>query len=183
MKQVFLFLFILFLSPELLYCGNITKKELLADSLYVKGIKEYEKKSYKKALYYFSQVTKINETIDRIEPYYSSNSTHWEASSLFHLGDTVSAYNISDEYMLEPVDQRQTVISDSLWALADIAYEEENFDLSILMAKEAISYEISILGDHHYYVANSYASLSDILLEEGDIEQATELLFNLNISY
>ena len=115
-----IWLVLLLFVPFSSYCEDI-KEESKADSLYVRGIEEYLKKSFNKARYYFNQTSMINDSIKRREPYYSSNSTQWESAVLYHLGDTLSAYNLSTECMLTPVDQRQTIVSDSLWAVSDMA--------------------------------------------------------------
>ena len=182
MRKILFTFLVLFYYVDPLYSEDIKIQELIADSLYVLGMEEYANKSYQKAIIHFNQVTQINERINRKEPFFSSNATHWEASSLYHLGDTLSAYKLSSEFMLAPVDQRLTTASDSLWLLSENALKQENYDLSILMAKKAIDYEIAILGSNHYYVANSYASLSDIYIEIGEIEKAkTYLSMSANI--
>ena len=170
-----IWLVLLLFVPFSSYCEDI-KEESKADSLYVRGIEEYLKKSFNKARYYFYQASLINDSIKRKEPYYSSNSAQWEASVLYHLGDTLSAYNLSTECMLTPVDQRQTIVSDSLWAVSDMAYENGDLEHAINAALNAITNEKTILGTNHYYVANSYVGLSDIYIEKGDVNKAKKLL-------
>ena len=175
-NKSFLYFLILLLIPISSYCDDIKKWELIADSLYANGIEEYKNKQFEKACGYFKQVSIINDSIERKEPFFSSNSEHWEAASLYNLGDTLSAYELSNEYMLIPVDQRKTVISDSLWSVSEEAFEHENYDLAISLAKKAIEKEEAVLGDNHYYVANSYVSLSTMYIKIDLIEEAKVLL-------
>lgn len=158
--------------------GNEKEVEKVADSLYVKGISAYKNKTFDKAICYFKESRLLSDSINRKEPFYSSNANHWESAAYYILGDTVSAYNLSSEYMMDPVDQRLTIVSDSLWAISHNALLNNDFENAINSAQCAILNEKHILGDTHFYVANSYVYLSDIYLKKGDIGKYQESLMS-----
>lgn len=141
-----------------------------ADSCYVRGIREYNKGNYHKAIDEFHTASVINDSIERHAPFFSSNAFCWEASSYFLLGDTLSAKCLTFEYMVPPVDQRLTEESDSLFTIIEALREDEKKEEAISVLHRAIAKEKEELGINHYYVGNSLFSLAQLYNEIGKLD-------------
>lgn len=141
-----------------------------ADSCYVRGIREYNKGNYHKAIDEFHTASVINDSIERHAPFFSSNAFCWETSSYFLLGDTLSAKCLTFEYMVPPVDQRLTEESDSLFTIIEALREDEKKEEAISVLHRAIAKEKEELGINHYYVGNSLFSLAQLYNEIGKLD-------------
>lgn len=141
-----------------------------ADSCYVRGIREYNKGNYHKAIDEFHTASVINDSIERHAPFFSSNAFCWEASSYFLLGDTLSAKCLTFEYMVPPVDQRLTEESDSLFTIIEALREDEKKEEAIKVLHHAIAKEKEVLGIEHYYVGNSLFNLAQLYNETGNLD-------------
>lgn len=134
----------------------------VADTYYLKAINEFNKHNYKSAKLHFDLSWEINDSIQRIEPYLSSNAPNWLAHILYMEGDKEEAQEISVDYCFPPVDQRNTYQSDSLWILAS---ECQDLQQSLDFSKKARSLEIITLGHKHYYIANSDQQIASIYMQ------------------
>lgn len=133
-----------------------------ADSYYLKGIAEFEEHNYKLAKRHFDLSWEINDSIQRVEPYLSSNAPDWLAYISYIEGDKEDAQDLSLDYCFLPVDQRNTYQSDSLWILAS---ECQNLKQSLDFSEKARSIEIKALGHRHYYIANSDQQIASIYMQ------------------
>ena len=109
---------LLCLSSILTLAQDIEYTPQYADSCYIKGIAEFRNQNFKVAKTCFDLSWEINDSIQRNEPYFSSNAFCWLAYLLYLEGEKEEAQDISVDYCLLPVDQRMTLESDSLWVLA-----------------------------------------------------------------
>ena len=133
-----------------------------ADSCYIKGIAEFRNQNFKVAEQCFELSWEINDSIQRNEPYLSSNASYWFAYLLYLEGETEEAQDISVDYCLLPVDQRKTLESDSLWVLAS---ECSDLRQSLFFSEAARSIEINNLGQRHYYIANSDQQIAGVYMQ------------------
>ena len=133
-----------------------------ADSCYLKGIEEFHNNNYQTAKELFEKSISINDSIQRPEPFLSSNAISWIAHILYLEGKREEATEMSFDYCFLPIDQRQTHESDSL---RNLASKCSDLNQSLLYSKYARSIEISTLGRSHYYIANSDQEIASIFMQ------------------
>ena len=150
------------LSSILTLANDIEFTPQYADSCYIKGIAEFRNQNFKEAKMCFDLSWEINDSIQRNEPYLSSNASYWFAYLLYLEGEIEEAQDISVDYCLMPVDQRKTLVSDSLWVLAS---ESPDLRQALSFSKTARSIEVNNLGHRHYYIANSDQHIADIYMQ------------------
>lgn len=153
---------LLCLSSVLTLAQEIKYTPQYADSCYIKGIAEFRNLNFKVAKRCFDLSWEINDSIQRDEPYLSSNAYCWLAYLLYLEGEKEEAQDISVDYCLLPVDQRMTLESDSLWVLAS---ESSDLRQSLSFSKMARSIEINNLGHRHYYIANSDQHIASVYMQ------------------
>ena len=161
MKRNIIIIILLSIAFNMTKAQKVEYTPQVADTYYLKAINEFKKHNYKLAKLHFDLSWEINDSIQRTEPYLSSNAPDWLAYTLYMEGDKEEAQEISVDYCFPPVDQRNTYQSDSLWILAS---ECQDLQRSLDFSKKARSLEIKTLGHKHYYIANSdqqIASISD----------------------
>lgn len=140
-----------------------------SDGLFSKGVYLYNMKKYKEAIPIFQE----SDRLDKIEMDSTHNrrdySAMWLASCHYQLGDEKQAQKISPYYYkLSPIDRRLTIQSDSLSALADKAFEHQDYTKALKLYKQCDAIEATILGKNHIWrmttIANEgycYSQLSD----------------------
>lgn len=140
-----------------------------SDELFSKGVHLYNMKKYKEAIPIFQE----SDRLDKIEMDSTHNrrdySAMWLASCHYQLGDEKQAQKISPYYYkLSPIDRRLTIQSDSLSALADKAFEHQDYTKALKLYKQCDAIEATILGKNHIWrmttIANEgycYSQLSD----------------------
>ena len=153
---------LLCLSSILTFAQEIEYTPQFADSCYIRGIAEFQNQNFKVAKMCFDLSWEINDSIQRNEPYLSSNASYWFAYLLYLEGESEEAQDISVDYCLIPVDQRKTIESDSLWVLAS---ESSDLRQSLFFSEAARSIEINNLGYRHYYIANSDQHIAGIYMQ------------------
>ena len=146
-----------------------------ADLLYNQGIEAYNTKDYNKAIDLFSQCEKLNTSSNRQMPYYSCNATAFSAHIFYLMGDTTKAKEISMEYPVEPVDQRRTIMSDSIAIKAIYAFKNEDWKNAKKFFLKCAELEEEELGSNHYYLANSLLWAANSASEEGDYYESARL--------
>lgn len=118
-----------------------------SDELFSKGVHLYNMKKYKEAIPIFQE----SDRLDKIEMDSTHNrrdySAMWLASCHYQLGDEKQAQKISPYYYkLSPIDRRLTIQSDSLSALADKAFEHQDYTKALKLYKQCDAIEATILG-------------------------------------
>lgn len=144
-----------------------------ADSLYIKGIELYNNNKYEDACILFSNCDSINRLLKRELPYFSNNALTWKASCLYKLGRE-DAIDYSFEYDLIPVDQRHTLVSDSLAFLSSVEAQKQEWSNAICLAQKSADFELKVLGHNHYYYANSLANISYYFEKNNNIDSSIE---------
>lgn len=162
MKRSILVAILLCITIKLAYTQEIMYTSQYADSCYLRGITEFQERNYQSAKLLFDLSWEINDSIQRIEPYLSSNAPNWLAYILYIEGDKEEAKDISVDYCFLPVDQRDTYQSDSLWVLVS---ECQDLKQSLDFSEKARSLEIQTLGHKHYYIANSDQQIASIYMQ------------------
>ena len=162
MKRNIIIVVLLSLASIFTLAQDIEYTPQYADSCYIRGIAEFHNQNYKLAKICFDLSWEINDSIQRKEPYLSSNASYWFAYLLYLEGETEEAQDISVDYCLIPVDQRKTLESDSLWVLAS---ESSDLRQSLSFSKTARSIEINNLGHRHYYIANSDQHIASLYMQ------------------
>ena len=74
---------LLCLSSILTLAQDIEYTPQYADSCYIRGIAEFRNQNFKVAKMCFDQSWEINDSIQRNEPYLSSNASYWFAYLLY----------------------------------------------------------------------------------------------------
>ena len=134
-----------------------------ADSLYAAGISAYGQKRYEAAISLFLKCDSLNKASKRPRPYYSSNAATWAGSSYYKMGNELKAKELDDSYYcLVPVDQRLTVQSDSLSYIAEQYIEKEDWKNALKYLEQCAEIEKCILGDNHYYYANTLNYIANL---------------------
>ena len=91
-------------------------------------------------------------------------SAMWLASCHYQLGDEKQAQKISPYYYkLSPIDRRLTIQSDSLSALADKAFEHQDYTKALKLYKQCDAIEATILGKNHIWRMTTIAKLTNWL--------------------
>ena len=146
-----------------------------SDALFARGVKYYHAGKYKKAIPLFSHC----DSLDRAEMD-SANSrrlyaSHWLSSSHFLLGDTMTAQKLDVAYRCRPVDRRLTVESDSLSDLGSLFFQRQQYDSAYYYFDRCRQIETSVIGEFHYFMANSLSAMAQCRLAQGDTLQAAQL--------
>lgn len=149
-------------SSILTFAQEIEYTPQFADLCYMRGIDEFCNQNYKAAKSHFELSWEVNDSIQRNEPFISSNASDWIAYLLYLEGETEEALDLSVDYCFCPVDQRKTFQSDSLWVLAS---ECSDLRQSLSLSEMARDIEINNLGHRHYYIANSDQQIAAIYME------------------
>lgn len=187
MKKISLIVVLLWCAFNSAY-SQIKYNPQYADSCYLRGINDFNEHNYQEAKVHFKLSYEINDSIQREEPYLSSNASDWVAYILYIEGKKNEAHDICANYCFLPVDQRYTLQSDSLWVLASKC---SDLNQSLLFAIEAKNVEIANLGPNHYYIANSDQEIASLYmqLEQWDSakhyqEEAISIFEkNMNVDY
>lgn len=162
MKRNIIIIILLSIAFNIAKAQEIEYTPRYADSCYIKGVAEFNSKNYQSAKLHFNLSWEINDSIQRREPFISSNAQDWIAYILYIEGDKKEAQDLSIDYCFPPVDQRETCQSDSLWILAS---ECSDLRQSLSFSIKARNIEISKLGLRHYYIANSNQEIASIYMQ------------------
>ena len=157
--------------------GQPSNKELKdkSDKLFAEGVEKYNLKQYEEAIPLFRECVLTDSII------YDANSSRlgyasmWLASCHFALGDVETAKSISDYYMVEPIDRRLTIKSDSISDLIyPILYENGNGESATPLIQEVLRLEKEELGEHNVWVGNTYSIYGYALLLIGHTNEAID---------
>lgn len=144
-----------------------------SDRLFADGVRLYNEGKYKEAIYAFKKCqgidTLIYEYRNDSRRYYANM---WHASCLFKLGKIEEAAEIDDTYMVEPIDRRLTVESDSLINIVYYLMEDGEMERALPLIEEVIELEIDELGNDNLFVANSYGLYAYFLESIGRFDES-----------
>ena len=155
------------------------RQELLAksDSLFAHGIDLYNSKKYKEAIPVFSESDQIDKAVLDSTSNRRDYSAMWLASCYYRLGDAQQAKELDEMfYMLDPIDRRLTVESDSLAALGKKFVDDERLDEAIPYLVQCAEIEKSALGNKSYYYATSLSGIGFYNMCLGNLEEACAYL-------
>ena len=155
------------------------RQELLAksDSLFAHGIDLYNSKKYKEAIPVFSESDQIDKAVLDSTSNRRDYSAMWLASCYYRLGDAQQAKELDEMfYMLDPIDRRLTVESDSLAALGMKFVDDERLDEAIPYLVQCAEIEKSALGNKSYYYATSLSGIGFYNMCLGNLEEACAYL-------
>lgn len=169
MKKNIISVLLLYFTINFAHSQNIEYTPNNADSCYIMGIAEFNNGNFQIAKKNFEMSWDINDSIQRNEPYISSNVSNWLAYLLYIEGEKEEAKEISIDYCFMPVDQRNTLQSDSIWVLAT---EDSDTEQSLDFAKKAREIEKAKLGSSHYYIANSDQYIASIYMQMNQWDSA-----------
>lgn len=161
--------YLIYILSIFLPSTTIIAQSTKSDELFSKGVHLYNMKKYKEAIPFFQE----SDQLDKIEMDSTCNrrdySAMWLASCHYQLGDVKQAQEVSPYYYkTSPIDRRLTIQSDSLAALADQAFEQQDYTKALKLYKQCEAIETDILGENHIWrittIANEgycYSQLND----------------------
>ena len=162
MKRITIVVILLYIAMNMANAQEVLFTPQYADSCYIRGLVEFNNQNYQNARLQFDLSWEINDSIQRREPFISSNAPDWIAYILYIEGNKIEAQDLSIDYCFLPVDQRSTYQSDSLWALAS---ESSDLIQSLYFSEMARSVELRNLGSRHYYIANTDQQIASIHMQ------------------
>lgn len=146
-----------------------------ADSLYGIGIQTFRQHEYRRAEALFLQCDSLNRAAERPAPYFSSNAIQWASHACYKEGDMAQAVRLdSILYRIPPVDQRLTMRSDSLFFAAERYASQGDWEDALRLIRQGEAEEKRVLGEEHYYCANTAAYIGFCYWNLGQLEEAAE---------
>lgn len=150
---------------------NETLKEK-SDYLFASGVEKYQSKKFVEAIPLFRECAKIDSIIGE-----SNNrqgyASMWLASCYFNLGDIETAASLSIYYMINPIDRRLTVKSDSIAdILSPILFQYGDAGKALPLIQEVLRLEIEELGEQSVWVGNTYGQYGYAQLLSGHTDEA-----------
>lgn len=151
---------------------SVASQSVQSDSLFAKGVQLYNAGQYEEAIPCFLRC----DSLDWLTIRNSARSQYciaWIASSYYKLGDIKSAEKLNPNYMVNPIDRRLTIKSDSL---LDVAYNNLNmgyFDKAYQQLQSALSL-LSELYPGHLMISNIYRVLADICEKSNRFDEAID---------
>ena len=140
-----------------------------------RGVELYNKKQYSLAIKAFCQCDSLMLLAKGDKSNYYGHGTHWIASCYHNIGNDSVAERFSQYYYLEPINIRQTLLSDSLLDVASSLYDQGRKKEAIEKYIEASLIEKTSIGNNSYWYANTLSHCAEICLEINDINRAIEL--------
>lgn len=137
-----------------------------------RGVNLYNKKQYEDAMSAFYQCDSLIFVAKGEKSNYFGHGKQWIASCLHKLDRDSIARMYSQYYYLQPVDMRQTILSDSILDLADKLYDDGLKKEALEKYHEASQIEKSKVGKNSYWYANTISHCAEICNEIGDHERA-----------
>lgn len=101
-----------------------TEHRILSEISFSEGVSLYNKGDYEEAIDRFKECSR-HDKHGQYKDIYVEYNNEWISSSYFKLGQEDMAKKYSSFYKMQPIDRRNTIISDSLMCIA-IRYEKEN---------------------------------------------------------
>jgi tetratricopeptide (TPR) repeat protein len=157
-------------AASLCYSQNATYTEseragLLArsDSLFAAGVDLYNAGRYAEAIPLFTESDKIDKAVLDSISNRRDYSSMWLASCYYKLKDSATAESINSDYMVEPVDRRISVISDSLAQIGLKCMIDNNIVDAIKYFSASAQIDYANFGENVKY-ANTLYVLSGLYL-------------------
>ena len=155
--------------------GQLPNEELKdrSDYLFAMGVEKYLSKQFEEAIPFFRECAGIDSIIYDSKSSRLGYASMWLASCHFKLGNEETASSISDYYMINPIDRRLTVKSDSI---SDIIYpllfENRDVESAISLIQEVLFLERKELGEHNVWIGNTYDVYGYAKLLSGHADEA-----------
>lgn len=146
----------------------------LAINEFEKGVSLYNKKQYKVAIDAFYQCDSLMSLAKGKNSNYFGHGNQWISNCFHKLGEDSVAQFFSNYYYLQPIDMRQTILSDSIVDVADSLYDIGNKKEAVEKYLEASEVEKKKLGKNSYWYANTISHCAEICNEIGEYEKAIE---------
>ena len=148
-----------------------------SDSLFALGVDLYNAARYEDAIPVFTECDLIDKAALDSTSNRRGYSAMWLASCHYRLGDARRAKELDEMfYMLDPIDRRLTVESDSLADLSQKLIDDERLDEAIPYLARCAEIEKSALGDKSYYYATSLSEIGFYHMCLGNLEEACAYL-------
>ena len=143
-----------------------------SEELFAKGVELYNTGKYTEAIPVFS----LCDSLDRAEMDSLDDRKEyarlWLASCYFKSGNDVKGGVTSSAYMLQPIDRRLTVKSDSLISQAQALERSGDLNGALTVYQQAEKEERRVLGNDSYWAAGTWSTISGLLLQIGDTTEA-----------
>lgn len=139
-----------------------------------RGVNLYNKKQYEEAMSAFYQCDSLMFVAKGEKSNFFGHGKQWIASCLHKLDRDSIARMYSQYYYLQPVDMKQTILSDSILDVADKLYSDGLKKEALEKYHEASQIEKSKVGKNSYWYANTISHCAEICNEIGDYERAIE---------
>lgn len=146
-----------------------SKYGIKSDSIFSKGVEQYNSKQYAEALKSFSEC----QIIDSINNNSTNYDISWIAQCYKSLGDTAKAKLIApDLWAFGTVNLRLTVVSDSISYIADKYSKEGNWQKTLECLEQVAQIESNNIGKNNASYANTLAFISYTYSKLGNINEA-----------
>ena len=145
----------------------------VSDSLFALGVEKYNSQLFEDAVLLFAECSRIDSAVFDANSSRLGYSLMWLASCHFKLGDVETAASLSDFYMINPIDRRLTVKSDSVSDMIyPILYEYGDWATALPLIREVMSLEKEELGENNVWLGNTYGVYGYAQFLSGNIEEA-----------
>lgn len=152
-----------------------------SDSLFARGVELHAQGKYAQAIPVFTEC----DSIDRILKYREGYAGIWQASCMYHAGDTIGASRLSVHYAFTPPDRRLTLVSDSLSSKGDEEYKNQDYVKAAEWYRQGLDRQRKELGAGHpitvnpmFLLARTAAHLGDTLTCRRYLADMEEVLLN-----
>lgn len=143
-----------------------------AYSEFERGVNLYNKKQYEEAMSAFFQSDSLMFVAKGENSNYFGHGKQWIASCLHKLDRDSIARMYSQYYYLQPVDMRQTALSDSVLDVANKLYDDGFKKDALEKLYEASQIEKNNVGEKSYWYANTLSRCAEICNEIEEYDRA-----------
>ena len=157
-----------------LFVDDSTVPLFTPEHIFEEGVLLYESGMYKNAINNFSKCDSILLRKYKEDSNRNGYGKLWIASCYHKMGLDSIASKYGHYYYLQPIDMRQTVLSDSLLDVADSLYEIGNKKEALEKYHEASRIEKEKLGKNSYWYANTLSRCASVCNELGEYERAID---------
>ena len=137
-----------------------------------RGVNLYNKKQYEEAMSAFYQCDSLMFVAKGEKSNFFGHGKQWIASCLHKLDRDSIARMYSQYYYLQPVDMRQTILSDSILDVADKLYSDGFKKNALEKLCEASQIEKNNVGENSYWYANTLSRCAEICNEIEEYDRA-----------
>ncbi len=137
-----------------------------------RGVNLYNKKQYEEAMSAFYQCDSLMFVAKGEKSNFFGHGKQWIASCLHKLDRDSIARMYSQYYYLQPVDMRQTILSDSILDVANKLYDDGYKNDALEKFYEASQIEKTNIGKNSYWYANTISRCAEICNEIEEYDRA-----------